>query len=47
MNAEFTRKLPVPQQIKRRYPVSEALAEIKAKRDKEIADIFTDEISKS
>ncbi len=41
MNAEFTRKLPVPQQIKRRYPVSEELAEIKAKRDKEIADVFT------
>ena len=41
MNAEFTRKLPVPQQIKRRYPVSEELAQIKAQRDKEIRDVFT------
>lgn len=41
MNAEFTRKLPVPQQIKRRYPVSEELAQIKVQRDKEISDVFT------
>lgn len=46
MNAEFTRKLPVPQQIKRRYPVSEELAEIKAQRDKEIAAVFTGKSNK-
>ncbi len=40
MNLEFTRKLPVPQQIKNRYPVSEKMAELKAARDREIADIF-------
>lgn len=40
MNLEFTRKLPVPQQIKNRYPITEELAKIKAERDREIADIF-------
>ncbi|MBR3593365.1 MAG: 3-deoxy-7-phosphoheptulonate synthase [Clostridia bacterium] len=40
MNLEFTRKLPVPQQVKNRYPVTEELKKIKEKRDREIADIF-------
>lgn len=40
MNLEFTRKLPIPQQIKNRYPLTPELAEIKAERDREIADIF-------
>lgn len=40
MNLEFTRKLPVPQQIKNKYPVTEEMAKVKAERDREIADIF-------
>ncbi len=40
MNLEFTRKLPIPQQIKNRYPITPYLAELKAERDREIADIF-------
>ena len=40
MNLEFTRKLPVPQQVKNRYPVTEELAKIKEERDREIADVF-------
>ncbi len=40
MNLDFKRKLPVPQQIKTRFPVTEELAKIKAERDKEIKDIF-------
>ena len=40
MNLEFKRKLPVPQQIKTRYPVTEELAKIKAERDAEVEAIF-------
>lgn len=40
MNMEFLRKLPVPQDIKKQYPLTDRLAEIKAKRDKEISDVF-------
>ncbi len=40
MNLEFTRKLPVPQQVKNRYPVTEELKKIKEQRDGEIAAVF-------
>lgn len=40
MNLEFTRKLPVPKEIKELYPITQELAAIKEKRDREIADIF-------
>ncbi len=40
MNLEFTRKLPVPQQVKNRFPITEELEKIKKARDREIADIF-------
>lgn len=37
---EFLRKLPIPQQIKNRYPLTEELAKLKTERDNEIKDIF-------
>ena len=40
-NMQFKRKLPVPQQIKERYPLTPALAAVKAARDAQIADILT------
>ena len=40
MNMHFYRKLPIPQEVKKEYPVSEAMEEIKAKRDLEIRSIF-------
>lgn len=40
-NMHFKRKLPVPRQIKERYPLTPALAAVKAGRDEQIADIFT------
>ncbi len=40
MNMEFTRKLPIPQEIKKMYPVSEKIAELKEKNDKEIQEVF-------
>lgn len=41
MNLDFKRKLPIPQQIKSRYPLTTELEEIRDERAKEIADIFT------
>ncbi len=46
MNLDFKRKLPVPQQIKTRYPVTEDLAKIKAQRDLEVEAIFKGESDK-
>ncbi len=36
----FLRKLPIPQEIKEQFPISEKCASIKAERDKMIADVF-------
>ncbi len=46
MNMEFTRKLPIPQEIKKMYPVSDEVAAIKEKNDKEIQNIFTGDSKK-
>ena len=40
-NMHFRRKLPVPQQIKERYPLTPALAAAKAERDRQIEEILT------
>ena len=39
-NMHFKRKLPVPKEIKERYPLTAELAAAKAERDRKIADIF-------
>ena len=41
MSMTFKRKLPIPQEIKEMHPLSETVVSVKAKRDKEIADVFT------
>ena len=41
MSFEFIRKLPTPAEIKEQYPVPADIAVMKAKRDQEIADVFT------
>ncbi len=43
MNMNFTRKLPIPMDIKAQYPVTEEMAAVKAKRDEEIRKVFTGE----
>ena len=43
---EFVRKLLIPQEIKKMYPVSEEMAATKAARDVEIKKIFTGESDK-
>ena len=41
MNMDFKRKLPIPQEIKRMYPATESMLQVKAERDEEIRKIFT------
>ena len=41
MNMNFTRKLPIPVDIKAQYPMDEKMQAIKDRRAKEIADVFT------
>lgn len=38
---KFLRQLPIPQEIKKQFPISEKCAAIKAERDSMIADVFT------
>ena len=46
MSMEFIRKLPIPQEIKKEYPLSVAYELVKQQRDAEIARIFTGESDK-
>lgn len=41
MQMKFARKLPTPQEIKDRFPLSEKIRALKEARDSEIADVFT------
>lgn len=46
MSMEFTRKLPIPQEIKKEYPLSDAFVQVKKQRDAEIARVFNGESDK-
>ncbi len=46
MNMDFIRKLPIPQEIKAQFPIPEEVMKQKAKRDAEIAGVFTGENDK-
>ena len=39
-NINFKRKLPIPMELKEQMPISKEIEEIKAKKDKEIAEVF-------
>ena len=41
MQMEFVRKLPIPQEIKKQFPISEKIATHKAERDEAIRRVFT------
>ncbi len=41
MSMDFKRKLPIPQEVKEQYPISNEIARIKKERDAIIKDIFT------
>lgn len=46
MNMKFTRKLPIPLEIKKQFPLSDELARKKAANDESIQQIFTGESDK-
>ena len=46
MQMEFVRKLPIPQEIKKQFPISEKIAQHKAERDEAIRRVFTGESDK-
>ncbi len=46
MNMDFVCKLPIPKEIKEQYPLTEEARTIKARRDKEIRDIFQGKVRK-
>ena len=46
MSMDLLVHLPDPEEIKKKYPASEKVKEIKAQRDKEIADVFTGKSNK-
>ena len=46
MSMDLLVRLPDPEEIKKKYPASEKVKEIKAQRDKEIADVFTGKSNK-
>lgn len=46
INTEFKRKLPVPQEIKKQYPLSEKAVKVKEAKDAELAKIFRGESDK-
>ncbi len=45
-NMNFKRRLPIPKDIKAQYPLTEALAAVKAERDEKIAAVFKGESDK-
>ncbi len=46
MNMKFLRKLPIPAEVKKQFPISEKTAEIRRKRNAEINAVFTGESDK-
>lgn len=46
MNMEFIRKLPIPQEIKKQFPLTDEAVKIKSERDAEIRKVFTGESDK-
>ena len=46
MNMDFLRKLPTPQEIKKLYPVSEELLQVRDKNMEEIKKVFLGESDK-
>ena len=45
MGFTFLKKLPTPAEIRNQYPIDAAIQELKAKRDQEIRDVFTNLIN--
>ncbi|MCD7774378.1 MAG: 3-deoxy-7-phosphoheptulonate synthase, partial [Clostridiales bacterium] len=46
MSMDFKRKLPIPKEVKEKYPLSQSVLEVKTRRDEQIKKIFTGEDDK-
>ena len=46
MRMNFHRKLPIPQDVKKEYPLTERMAAVKAARDAQIRSVFDDSSDK-
>ena len=40
MAMNFHRKLPIPQEVKKEFPLTERMEQVKAKRDESIREVF-------
>ena len=40
MSMNFHRKLPIPQEVKKEFPLTERMIQVKEERDAEIRDVF-------
>ena len=40
MYMNFQRKLPIPQEVKKEFPLSDAMVAVKAERDRQIREVF-------
>ena len=40
MQMNFHRKLPIPQEVKKEFPLTDKMIQIKAERDKQIREVF-------
>ena len=46
MNMDFIRKLPIPNDLKKQFPLKQEWIDLKAKRDAEIKKVFSGESDK-
>ena len=46
MSMNFHRKLPIPQEVKKEFPLSERMVQIKAARDESIRSVFNGSLDK-
>ena len=45
MGMNFQRKIPIPQEVKKEYALTEKMVQVKADRDKEIRQVFEGTLS--
>ena len=46
MRMNFQRKLPIPQEVKKEFPLTEKMIAVKAERDEQVKAVFTGESDK-
>ena len=46
MGMNFQRKIPIPQEVKKEYALTEKMVQVKADRDKEIRQVFEGTLDK-